>query len=111
MPRAGPRTPSSIRKRLGREPRPASAPPADDAILSAMTPDPPGLLEASEMVRRELSADSQDFGDRGGLRVVHSSQGEQDAKADVAVLPMQRVEPSPFRLAPRHVVPTSAGAL
>src|SRR5256712_2194206 len=108
MPRAGPRAPSSIRKRLGQEPRPASAPPADDAILSAMTPDPPGLLEASEMVRRELSADSQDFGDRGGLRVVHSSQGEQDAKADVAVLPMTRVEPIHFGFAAGHVVPTAA---
>src|SRR5438445_12142289 len=73
-----------------------------------MTPDPPGLLEASEMVRRELSADSQDFGDRGGLRVVHSSQGEQDAKADVAVLPMTRVEPIHFGFAAGHVVPTAA---
>src|SRR5437899_10883312 len=73
-----------------------------------MTPDPPGLLEASEMVRRELSADSQDFGDRGGLRVVHSSQGEQDAKADVAVLPMTRVEPIHLGFAAGHVVPTSA---
>src|SRR5947209_18713120 len=107
MPRAGPRTPSSIRKRLGQEPRPASAPPADDAILSAMTPDPTGLLEASEMVRRELSADSQDFGDRGGLRVVHSSQGQQDAKADVAVLPMTRVAPIHIGFAAGHVVPTS----
>src|SRR2546428_12537691 len=88
MPRAGPRTPSSIRKRLGREPRPASAPPADDAILSAMTPDPPGLLEASEMVRRELSADSQDFGDRGGLRGVRSSQGGRGGEAGVGGLPM-----------------------
>src|SRR2546425_2295505 len=108
MPRAGPRTPSSIRKRLGQEPRPVSAPPADDAILSAMTPNPPGLLEASEMVRRELSADSQDFGDRGGLRVVHSSQGEQDAKADVAVLPMTRVGPIHFGFTAGHVVPTAA---
>src|SRR2546428_3778237 len=108
MPRAGPRAPSSIRKRLGQEPRPASAPPADDAILSAMTPDPPGLLEASEMVRRELSADSQDFGDRGGLRVVHSSQGEHDAQADVAVPPMTRVEPSHFSVTPRHRVPAAA---
>src|SRR3989441_1474146 len=106
--RAGPRTPSSIRKRLGQEPRPASAAPADDAILSAMTPNPPGLLEASEMVRRELSADSQDFGDRGGLGVVHSSQGEQDAKADVAVLPMNRVEPLHFRFTAGPVVPTAA---
>src|SRR2546429_9913819 len=73
-----------------------------------MTPDPPGLLEASEMVRRELSADSQDFGDRGGLRVVHSSQGEQDAKADVAVLPMTRVEPIHFGFAAGHGVPTAA---
>src|SRR3989442_3332026 len=76
-----------------------------------MTPDPPGLLEASEMVRRELSADSQDFGDRGGLRGVHSSQGEQDAKADVAVLPMTRVEPIHFRFTAGHVVPTAAADL
>src|SRR2546422_2090174 len=106
MPRAGPRTPSSIRKRLGQEPRPASAPPADDAILSAMTPDPPGLLEASEMVRRELSADSQDFGDRGGPGVVHSAPGEQDAKAVGAVLPMPRVETILFGICARHAVPT-----
>src|SRR2546428_11951465 len=108
MPRAGPRAPSSIRKRLGQEPRPASAPPADDAILSAMTPDPPGLLEASEMVRRELSADSQDFGDRGGLRGGPSSQGEQDAEAGGAVLPMTRGEPSHLGLTAGHVVPTAA---
>src|SRR3989475_9840611 len=76
-----------------------------------MTPDPPGLLEASEMVRRELSADSQDFGDRGGVRVVHSAQGEQDAKAAVAVLAMTRVEPIHFGFAAGHVVPTSAVGL
>src|SRR6266571_3211412 len=76
-----------------------------------MTPDPTGLLEASEMVRRELASECEDFGDRGGLRVVHSSQGEQDAKTDVAVLPMTRVEPIHFGFAAGHVVPTSAVGL
>src|SRR3989441_7148009 len=108
MPRAGPRTPSSIRKRLGREPRPASAPPADDAILSAMTPDPPGLLEASEMERRELSADSQDFGDRGGPRGDHPSEGEQEAKAERAGPPMTRSEPICLRFHARPARPTQA---
>src|SRR3989442_15130158 len=73
-----------------------------------MTPDPTGLLEASEMVRRELSTDSQDFGDRGGLRGVHSSQGGQDAKAGVAGLPMTRGEPIHFGFTAGHVVPTAA---
>src|SRR2546428_13875949 len=76
-----------------------------------MTPNPPGLLEASEMVRRELSADSQDFGDRGGPRVVHSSQGEQDAKADGAVLPMTRVEPIHLRFPAGPAGPPAALAL
>src|SRR5207245_4383120 len=47
-------------------------------------------------------------GDRGGLRVVPSSQGEPDSKADVAVLPVTGVEPIHFGFAAGHVVPTAA---
>src|SRR5437879_12016399 len=78
---------------IGQEPRPASAPRAHDAITSALTPYSPGLLQAAQMVRRELSADSQDSGDRSGWRALQPSQGAQNAKADVAVLPMESAAP------------------
>src|SRR5881628_289128 len=95
--RSPPRVPARALERrvnpraIGSELKPASAPAAHDTILSAVTPDPPGLLEAPEVIRRELSTDAQDFGDRCGLRALHPPQREQDAKADVAVLPMTRV--------------------
>src|SRR5207253_10287770 len=55
-----------------------------DSIGRAMTSDAPGLFEASEMVRSELPADAQHLGDLGRLRVLHASEGEQHAGADVA---------------------------
>src|SRR5438093_12031272 len=87
---------------------PASATAAHDAILGAVTPDSAGFLEAPQMIGRELPADSQDLGDHRGLRVVHLSQGEQHAKADIAVLPVARVQAVHLEFAAGDVVPGAA---
>jgi len=73
-----------------------------------MAADAPGFLEAPEMIRRELSADSHDLGDRRGLRGLHLSQREQDAKTNVAVFPVACVEPVHLGFSAGHVIPTAA---
>src|SRR5438552_17720957 len=78
-----------------------------DSIGRAMTSDAPGLFEASEMVRSELPADAQHLGDLGRLRVLHASEGEQHAGADVAVLPVPRIQPVDLGFPAGHVIPRS----
>jgi len=60
------------------------------------------------MIRRELPADSQHLGDHRGLRAVHLSQGKQHAKADIAVLPVARVQAVHLEFAAVDVVPGAA---
>src|SRR2546427_549833 len=83
----------------------ASSSAGDDSIGRAMTPDAPGLLEAPEIVRRELPADAEHVGDLRGLRVLHPSEREQHTEADVAILPVPRIEPVHLGFSAGHVVP------
>src|SRR2546427_9924544 len=86
----------------------ASSSARDDSIGRAMTSDAPGLLEAPEMVRRELPADAEHLGDLRGLRVLHPSEREQHTEADVAILPVPRIEPVHLGFSAGHVVPAPA---
>ncbi len=65
----------------------AAVPPLDEAEL----------LEAGEVVRRELAAGPQGAGHGGGPRDTEAADREEDAKADVPVLPMLLVQPVPLR--------------
>src|SRR2546430_17038788 len=95
--RSPPRVPARALERrvnprtIGSELKPASAPAAHDTIPSAVTPDPPGLLEAPEEISRELTPDAQAFSDRCGLRALHPPQLGQQAYAIVKVIPRPRV--------------------
>src|SRR5947209_1585307 len=86
----------------------ASPSAGDDSIGRTMTPDAPGLLEAPEMVRRELPADAEHLGDLRGLRVLHPSEREQHTEADVAILPVPRIEPVHLGFSAGHVVSAPA---
>jgi hypothetical protein len=77
---------------------------ADEPKQRALAPHASRFLEAGQMVRDELPADSEGPRDRGGLRSLEPTKGCEDPKADVPELPMSRVETMHFRLAARHVI-------
>ena len=56
------------------------------------------------MIGYELSTCPEDFRDRRRLRVLHLSQGHQDAKAQVAILPVAGIEPVHLGLSLRDIV-------